>query len=42
MDGCHDKSVREVAEEFGHLRSGVRFQQEKRRRTEEIPSVNET
>ena len=39
MDGSYAKTVREVEEECGLLRSGVRFRQEKRQQTEESPSA---
>ena len=42
MGGSYDETMREVVEECGHLQSGVRFQQEKRRRTEESPDVTGT
>ena len=41
MDGIYDETMREVEEEFGLLRSGVRFQQEKRKRNKKSPSGTE-
>ena len=42
MDGIYDETMREVEEECGLLQSGVRFQKEKRKRTEENPIVTGT
>ena len=42
MDGSYDETVREVVKECGLLRSGVRFRQEKRQRTEESPAATGT
>ena len=41
MDRRYSKTVREVEEECGILRSGVRLRQEKRKRTEESPGATE-
>ena len=42
MDAIYDEPMREVEEECGILRSGVRFRQENRYMTEESPDATGT